>query len=56
MKEGFAYHDLSLIKEYGKVVGYFEGTTPNILCADVEMLKQVLIKDFDSFRNRRVLH
>ena len=46
-----------LIKKYGKekkVVGFFEGSTPFVLCTDPEMIKQIMIKDFSNFVNRRV--
>lgn len=51
---GVTEHDTQLIKDYGKIVGYFEGTTPVIMCTDTKMLKKVFIKDFNNFRNRRV--
>lgn len=54
LKKGMIQFDMDLVKNYGKVVVVVEGTTPTIFCADPKMLKSVLIKDFSSFRNRRV--
>ena len=53
-KKNFVTHDADLIKEYGKTVGFFEGVTPNLLVADADFIRSVLIKDFDHFINRRV--
>ena len=33
---------------------YYFGIRANIVLTDVEMLKQVLMKEFDSFMNRQV--
>ncbi|ESO95502.1 hypothetical protein LOTGIDRAFT_116849 [Lottia gigantea] len=43
------------VKEFGKVVGYYEGRHPCLLISDPAMLKEILVKKFNSFRNRRVL-
>ncbi|XP_068249608.1 cytochrome P450 3A31-like [Palaemon carinicauda] len=40
------------LKKYGKVVGYFNGLIPNVLIADLDLLRQILIKDFTTFTNR----
>nr|QEV83804.1 cytochrome P450 [Brachionus rotundiformis] len=53
MREGFVKHDIELMKKYGRVVGYFEGSTPVVLTTDVKFIKNVMIKDFNSFVNRR---
>jgi hypothetical protein len=50
-----AYYDVNLFKKYGKIVGYYEGSVPCIMTSDVKFLKNALIKDVDSFRNRRVI-
>lgn len=54
IKYGMRDHDKILVKNCGKIVGYYEGTTPIILCADTELLRNVFQKDFFNFVNRRV--
>ncbi|ELT88036.1 hypothetical protein CAPTEDRAFT_126438 [Capitella teleta] len=44
-----------LIKEFGKVVGVFTGTTPNILIADLDILKEIQVKEFHCFQSRKNL-
>lgn len=53
-KNGPLVNDAELIKKYGKICGYFEGSTPVILTTDLKLIKAVMIKDFSSFVNRRV--
>ena len=48
-------YDLSLFRRYGKMVGVFDGTTPNLLIADADLIRSVMVKDFDHFVNRRVI-
>uniref|UniRef100_A0A1E1X6H2 Putative cytochrome n=1 Tax=Amblyomma aureolatum TaxID=187763 RepID=A0A1E1X6H2_9ACAR len=43
------------IDKYGDVVGYFNGYRPVILVADLELLKQIQIKDFQDFTDRGLL-
>ncbi|KAL4239783.1 Cytochrome P450 3A4 [Mactra antiquata] len=44
---------LSWGKQYGRVFGYFEGWTPVISVSDPEILKEILVKDFNNFRSRK---
>ena len=39
-------------KKYGKVYKMYMGRSPMITVADPEMLKHILVKDFEKFRNR----
>lgn len=39
-------------KKYGKVYKMYMGRSPMITVADPEILKHILVKDFDKFRNR----
>jgi hypothetical protein len=55
-KKGIYQHDIDIFKTYGKIVGYFEGPVPVILTTDLKFMKNVLIKDFSSFVNRRVFN
>ncbi|XP_037578862.1 LOW QUALITY PROTEIN: thromboxane-A synthase-like [Dermacentor silvarum] len=43
------------IDKYGDVVGYFNGYRPVILMADLDLLKQIQIKDFQDFVDRGLL-
>ena len=54
LKKGLTEHDEYLIRDYGKIAGYFEGGTPNILTTDTKFIKAITIKDFSSFTNHRV--
>jgi len=47
-------YDFKLFEQYGKTVGIFDGTTPNLLTADADLIRSVMVKDFDHFVNRRV--
>lgn len=47
-------HDKRLMAKYGKVVGYFDGTIPNLWTTDADLIKSVFVKEFDHFINRRV--
>ena len=49
----FFYNDLKLIKKYGNVVGRYTFTSPRIMIADPDILKQVMIKEFKSFPDRQ---
>ncbi|GIX89730.1 cytochrome P450 3A31 [Caerostris extrusa] len=40
------------LNKYGKVFGYFIGEIPYVVVNDLEMLKQIFIKDFHVFSNR----
>ena len=40
------------IKQFGNVFGIYIGRRPFLCIADPEMLKQILVKDFDKFTNR----
>ena len=52
--DGMQANDMKLVKTYGKTFGYFEGSFPVIMTTDVKFIKTYLIKDFNSFVNRRV--
>jgi len=40
------------IDEFGSVVGYYYGLRPRILISDLDMVKQILVKDISLFTNR----
>lgn len=39
-------------KQFGKVFGFFSGRKPTLVVTDLDMVKQILIKDFHVFSNR----
>ncbi|XP_068168825.1 thromboxane-A synthase isoform X2 [Antennarius striatus] len=54
-RQGFFYPLTDLIKKYGRVCGYYIGRRPVVLVADPDMLRQMMVKDFNMFPNRVVL-
>ncbi|XP_053205344.1 cytochrome P450 3A56-like [Panonychus citri] len=42
-------NELDYVKRYGKIVGVYHGTQPNLLIADPELIKQITVKEFSSF-------
>lgn len=52
-----AYQELSIEwrEKYGKVYGFYAGSTPYLVIADANVLKQICIKDFDKFPNHQFL-
>ncbi|XP_069132752.1 cytochrome P450 3A2-like [Argopecten irradians] len=51
--KGFRAFDLSAIKKYGKVFGHFDMLSPNLVVADKEMLKEILVTQFNNFIDKR---
>ncbi|XP_070556743.1 cytochrome P450 3A5-like [Ptychodera flava] len=47
--------DVEWAKKYGKVFGTYEGRTPVLMFSDPEICKQICVKNFVSFYNRRRL-
>jgi hypothetical protein len=45
---------VALVKQYGKVFGYFDGLLPNLWITDADMIKAICVKDFEHFVDRRV--
>lgn len=43
-----------LVKKYGKVFGFFEGLEPQLFISDPDIIKGILVKDFDHFVNHQV--
>ncbi|KAK2712316.1 hypothetical protein QYM36_011114, partial [Artemia franciscana] len=39
-------------KEHGDAFGYYWGTVPHVMLSDLDLVKQVLVSDFNSYRNR----
>ncbi|CAG2107870.1 unnamed protein product, partial [Medioppia subpectinata] len=45
--------DMDWYKTYGKTHGFYEWGAPILTVSDPELIKQILVKDFYKFRNRR---
>ncbi|KAG7177012.1 Cytochrome P450 3A40-like 2 [Homarus americanus] len=43
------------LKKYGKVFGFYVGWQPNLVVADLDLVKQILVKEFQNFSNRPTL-
>eukprot|EP00058_Branchiostoma_floridae_P007460 XP_002592948.1 hypothetical protein BRAFLDRAFT_65534 [Branchiostoma floridae] len=53
--EGSHVFDCKCYKQYGKVFGFFEGRTPMLMVGDLELIKEITVKQFNNFSNRRDL-
>uniref|UniRef100_A0A8C2IT02 Thromboxane-A synthase n=1 Tax=Cyprinus carpio TaxID=7962 RepID=A0A8C2IT02_CYPCA len=51
-REGFFKAQSDLIKKYGRICGYYIGRRPIVIIADPDMLRQVMVKEFNKFPNR----
>ena len=54
MHKGIARNDVDQCRLFGKTHGEFLGSAPTINTADVNLIKCIMIKDFNYFVNRRV--
>ena len=54
LMRGLTENHQELIRKYGKTVGVFDGFTPMIITADVNLIKNITIRDFSHFVNHRV--
>uniref|UniRef100_A0A8B9KQ09 Thromboxane-A synthase n=1 Tax=Astyanax mexicanus TaxID=7994 RepID=A0A8B9KQ09_ASTMX len=53
-RHGFFDAHRDLINQYGRVCGYYLGRRPVVVVADPDMLRQVMVKEFQKFPNRMV--
>lgn len=53
MKYGLPYNDLKMTQKYGKTLGFFMGSSPIVETTDLRLLKNILIKNFGVFTNRK---
>ncbi|XP_046359251.2 cytochrome P450 3A29-like [Haliotis rufescens] len=49
---GFMHDLYAWSQQYGSIYGIFVGRKPALVITDLEILKEVLVKHFDNFRNR----
>lgn len=54
VKKFLGDEDISLTKQYGKIVGTFDGLTPNVAITQPDIIKQILSLSTDNFHDRRV--
>ena len=47
--------ELEMVRKYGPKYGYFLGTQPVLTITTSDLIKQVMVKDFHHFVNRRQL-
>ncbi|CAL8109398.1 unnamed protein product [Orchesella dallaii] len=50
----YAHKDLERFHKYGSVYGVYEGRTPRLYVTDPEMIRRIMVKDFDHFYDRTV--
>lgn len=43
-----------MVLRYGKILGFFEGPYPTLWVTDPEIIKSIMVKDFEHFTDRRV--
>lgn len=53
IKKGLATTELQWMRSFGKVYGTYIGLSPALTITDPELIKQVFIRDFPLFINRR---
>ncbi|CAH1257828.1 CYP3A4 [Branchiostoma lanceolatum] len=54
-KKGLSSIDLEWMKKYGKYWGVYEGQLPVLIVADTKLIKQINVKEFPNFANRRLM-
>nr|QST15050.1 CYP360A10 protein [Diaphanosoma celebensis] len=52
-KKNFVQNDAALVAEFGKIFGVFDGQQPNLIVSDPEIIRSVLVEDFECFTNKR---
>ncbi|XP_064612738.1 cytochrome P450 3A24-like [Liolophura sinensis] len=53
LRKGFIEAYDEWFKKYGRVFGHFEGSHPLLVIGDAEMLREITVKEFNTFTNRR---
>ncbi|XP_046569764.1 cytochrome P450 3A6-like [Haliotis rubra] len=52
-KAGVIGNDVELVRKYGRVVGIYHCRLPIMLVSDPEMIKEICVKQFSNFTNRK---
>ncbi|XP_033751625.1 cytochrome P450 3A8-like [Pecten maximus] len=55
VKQGIREFDRKGLQKYGKVFGYYDPLSMNLVVADKEMLREIFVKHFNNFSDRRTL-
>ncbi|XP_033752138.1 cytochrome P450 3A5-like [Pecten maximus] len=55
MNQGIRAFDQAGIRKYGKVFGHYDMVASNLVVADKEMLKEILVKQFNNFPDRMTI-
>ncbi|XP_060066282.1 cytochrome P450 3A2-like [Ylistrum balloti] len=55
VRQGLRKFDQKGIQRYGKVFGTYDMIDPNLVVADKEMLRHILVKQFNNFPDRRTI-
>lgn len=51
--KGIVDTDVNLVKKYGRIVGIFHGREPILLISEPDIIKQICVKEFNNFINRK---
>lgn len=51
-KTDFTGHDVKCMKKYGRIWASYAGPLPEIVVGEPEIIKEIMVKHFDSFSNR----
>ncbi|XP_046870586.1 thromboxane-A synthase isoform X2 [Hypomesus transpacificus] len=54
-RQGFFGCHTELVKQYGRVCGYYLGRRAVVVVADPDMLREIMVKQFTSFPNRMTI-
>ncbi|CAF4005974.1 unnamed protein product [Rotaria magnacalcarata] len=49
----FPETEMEWYNDYGKIYGIYDGSKPGIIVGDPDLIKQIMVKDFHVFTNRR---
>ncbi|XP_023242807.1 putative cytochrome P450 cyp-13B1 [Centruroides sculpturatus] len=53
-KEPQGYIELEWYKKYGRIFGIYEGLNPILMVSEPELIKNILIRDFNKIPNQKV--
>ncbi|XP_074602161.1 cytochrome P450 3A56-like [Brevipalpus obovatus] len=56
LKEPFHLMDQKFCQKYGKIVGMYEGLRPSLLVSEPDLIRKILITEFDKFPNHRIFY